>query len=69
MSDRIFEETKQFASNNLDDMSRELARLTRTYNNYLKHGAVNAAAELLPELEWRERDIEAEESNFTMTFN
>lgn len=69
MSDRIFEETKQFASNNLDDMSRELARLTRTYNNYLKHGAANAAAELLPELEWRERDIEAEESNFTMTFN
>lgn len=66
---RTFEETKQFASDAIDDMYRDLARVERTYNNYLRHGAVNAAAELLPEMEWRERDIQAEESHFTMAFH
>ena len=69
MQDRSFEETKQLASDTLNDMNHEVAVLTRTYNNYIKHGAVNAAAELQEIIASKTQDIEAEEWVFSMAFN
>ena len=65
---KTFEEAKQMASDNLSDMERELALLSRTYRNYTRHGAVNAAAELLEKMEAMETDIACETQMFRMAF-
>jgi len=65
---RSFEETRQRADDNLSDMERRRARLMRTYNNYMKHGAVNAAAEMMARLEAAENEIKFEEHMYRMTF-
>jgi len=64
-----FEETKAFASNVLHDVEYEIALLNRTYNNYIKHGAVNAAAELKEVIDLKTQELEAENWVFKMTFN
>lgn len=65
---KTFEETKQMASDNLCDMERERSLLSRTYRNYARHGAVNAAAELLEKIEALEIDIACETQVFRMAF-
>ena len=65
---KTFEETKQMASDTLNDMHHELSLLSRTYRNYEKHGAVNAAAELRAQMEALENDIAAETQMFRMAF-
>jgi len=66
---RSFEETRQMADEAIDGMERRLARMTRTYNNYVKHGAVNAAAELMTEMEALDCEIQAEQHHHRMAFN
>lgn len=63
-----FEETKQKASDALCDMERELSVLYRTHRNYMKHGAVNAAAELQERIEALENGIACETELFRMAF-
>ena len=65
---RSFEESRQMASDNLSEMERRLAIMTRTHNRYLNHGAVNAAAELQAEMESLERDIGFEQEVERLTF-
>ena len=65
---RSFEETKDRASEALCDMDHELAVLQRTHRNYIKHGAVNAAAELEEIIHDKEMEIESEECLFEQTF-
>lgn len=65
---KTFEETKQMASDNLNDMEHELSLLYRTYRNYAKHGAMNAAAELHKKIETLEGDIACESELFRMAF-
>ena len=65
---KTFEETKQMASDNLCEMGRELALLSRTYRNYERHGAVNAAAECLEKIQALENDIACESQMFRMAF-
>ena len=65
---KTFEETKQMASDTLCDMERELSLLSRTYRNYARHGAVNAAAECLEKIETLEGDIACESELFRMAF-
>jgi hypothetical protein len=49
-------------------MERRRARLMRTYNNYMKHGAVNAAAEMMARLEASENEIKFEEHMYRLAF-
>lgn len=65
---RSFEETRQIADESLYDMHTQLARMTRTYNNYLLHGAVNAAEELACKMDDLERDILFEEDMYKLAF-
>ncbi|MPM63009.1 hypothetical protein SDC9_109887 [bioreactor metagenome] len=66
--DRSFDETRRRADDNLSDMERRYARLIRTYNIYLKHGAANAAAELMAQIEALENNIKFEEHMYRMSF-
>jgi len=66
---RSFEETRQMADETINDMERRHARMTRTYNTYVKHGAVNAAAELMTEMETLDCEIQAEQHHRRMAFN
>jgi hypothetical protein len=66
--DRSFDETRRRADDNLSDMERRRARLMRTYNNYMKHGAVNAAAEMMARLEASENEIKFEEHMYRLAF-
>jgi hypothetical protein len=66
--DRSFDETRRRADDNLSDMERRHARLMRTYNTYLKHGAANAAAELMAQIEALENNIKFEEHMYRMSF-
>jgi hypothetical protein len=65
---RPFEETRQMAADNISDMERRLARMTRIYNRYMKHGATNAAAEWMTGMEALTREIESEEHLYRLTF-
>ena len=65
---RSFEENRQMAEDALIDMEYRRLRMMRTYNNYMKHGAVNAAAELLTEMEALESDIDCEKQIYKLTF-
>lgn len=69
MNEKSYEQTKQEASAAIGDMYGELGRLRRTYNNYRRHGAVNAANNLLPEIEAKQIEIEGETHYFNMAFN
>ncbi|HBR08028.1 MAG TPA: hypothetical protein DD735_03900 [Clostridiales bacterium] len=66
--DRSFDETRRRADDSLSDMECQRARLMRTYNTYLKHGAVNAAAELMARIEALENEIKFEEHMYRMSF-
>ena len=63
-----FDESRQMAADNISDMERQLSRMMRTYNNYIKHNAVNAAAELMVEIESLECGIACEEDMFRLAF-
>lgn len=65
---RSLEETRQFADEALQDMHTQLARMTRTHKNYLRHGAVNAAEELAGIMDDLEKDIMFEEGMYKMAF-
>jgi len=65
---RPFEENRELAAGAIDDMYLQLSRMARTYNNYIDHGAVNAAAQLHEEMEDLGRDILAEEEIYRMAF-
>jgi hypothetical protein len=66
--DRSFDETRRRADDNLSDMERRRARLMRTYNNYMKHGAVNAAAEMMARIEAAENEVKFEEHMYRLAF-
>lgn len=66
--DHSFDETRRRADDNLSDMERRRARLLRTHGNYMRHGAVNAAAELMTQIEALENEIKFEEHMYRMTF-
>ena len=65
---RSFEETRQMVADNIGDMERQLARMTRTYDKYMKHGAVNAAAELMTGIEALECEIAGEQEMYRLAF-
>jgi len=63
------EERKQHASDTLADMSSAIDRKRRVYNNYVKHGAENAAAGVAVEIESMEAELQFEEEMYNFTFN
>ncbi len=65
---RPFEKIRRIAEDALDEMGRRLARMQHTHRNYVKHGALNAAAELQAELEALDRDIQFEQEAHRLTF-
>lgn len=65
---RSFEETRQRAADTLDDMRQRQTQLERKYINCVKHGAVDAAAEVLAQIESLETEIECEDEMFRQTF-
>jgi hypothetical protein len=65
---RSFEENREMVGDSIQIMEQQLARMNRTYNKYIKHGAVNAAAELLIEMEALESDIQCEQYMYRMAF-
>jgi hypothetical protein len=48
--------------------TRRMAAMTREYNRYVKHGAADAAAGLMLEMEMLEREIQCEEHLYRQTF-
>ncbi len=65
---RPFEEIRQVAEDALDDMGRRLTLMQRTHRNYVKHGAVIAAAEPQAEMEALDQDIQFEQEAHRLTF-
>lgn len=65
---RSFEDTRRRADDSLSGMERRRTRLMRTHDNYMRHGAVNAAAELMARIEAMENEIKFEEHMYRMTF-
>lgn len=65
---KTFAENKQMASDALCDMEYELALLCRAHRNYIRHGAVNAAAELTENIDALENGIACETESFRMAF-
>ncbi len=65
---RPVEETRKIADDGLADMKYRLALLRRAHRNYSEHGAVNAAAEVMEQIEALENDIGFEEEACRMTF-
>ena len=53
----------------IQDMGRQLAQMNRTYNNYIKHGAVNAAGDLLEEIGNLESSIQCGDEVYRMAFH
>ena len=64
-----YEEQKQWASDVLGDLNLAIQQKTRLYNRCMKHGAVNAAAELAVEIEGMETELLCEQELFDLTFN
>jgi len=50
-------------------MSSAIDRKRRVYNNYVKHGAENAAAGVAAEIESMEAELQFEEEIYNFTFN
>jgi hypothetical protein len=65
---RPVEDTRRIADDGLADMNDRLALLRRAHRNYTEHGAVNAAAEMMEQIEALENDIGYEEEAYRMTF-
>ena len=63
------EEKKQYASDILGDMSLALERKRRIYNNCVKRGAVDAAADLAAEIVGMEAELQCAHEVFDLTFN
>lgn len=64
-----YEVARQAASDTLSDMEHEIAVLNRAYRNYVKHDAVNAAAELKELIDGKTQELDAENCVFGMAFN
>ncbi len=62
------QDLEKFATDIIGNMEQQLAQLQRTHRRYLKHGAVNAAAELENKIDGLERAIGFENEMFRMTF-
>ena len=65
---KSFDEARRMASDNLAEMEHQYSLMMRMYRNYVKHGAVNAAAEILEEIEALETYIDCEADMYRQAF-
>jgi hypothetical protein len=64
-----YDEQKQWASDVLDDMRLALQRKRRIRTNYIKHGAVEAAAEMAEEIAKMEEELRHEQELFDLKYS